>query len=61
MELTLDEVATLLGKSDRQIRYMIEQETLPAVKKGKRWMIREEDIPQSHKQSYVANQRKKRF
>ena len=47
MELSLKEAAQNLGKSVRQIRYLIDQKQLPARKLGARWFIREEDLPLS--------------
>ena len=37
--LTLPEAASLLKKSERQIRYLIQQGKLPAIKKGSRWWV----------------------
>lgn len=45
MELRIEEAAKLLGKSARQIRYMIETKRLPARREGKTWKIRKEDLP----------------
>lgn len=39
MRLTLAEAAQRLGKTDRQVRYMVEQGTLKAAKKGGRWLV----------------------
>ncbi len=47
MEYTLEQVATLLGKSRRQIRYMISTGRLPATRTGHRWRVRAEDLPRS--------------
>ncbi|MCC2868226.1 MAG: helix-turn-helix domain-containing protein, partial [Candidatus Accumulibacter phosphatis] len=39
MHLTLEQAAALLGKTRRQVVYMIEQGRLPAQKVGGRWVI----------------------
>lgn len=44
MLITLEEAATRLGKSPRQVRYMIRQRTLVAKKLAGRWMIEEEAL-----------------
>lgn len=45
MDLSLDEAAVLLGKSARQLRYLVAQGRIPARKEGTRWMFRREDLP----------------
>lgn len=45
MDVSLDEAAVLLGKSARQVRYLIQQGRLTAKKDGSRWVIRREDLP----------------
>lgn len=47
MDLSLAEAARLLGKSDRQVRYLVKQEQLPARKVAGQWRIRREDLPLS--------------
>ncbi len=54
MDLSLSEAARLLGKSDRQVRYLIRAGKLPASKKNGRWTIRREDLPLSAKQERAA-------
>ncbi len=39
MKLSLAETATVLGKSQRQVRYMIQNGKLEAAKRGGRWQI----------------------
>lgn len=39
MHLTLQQTATTLGKSVRQVRYLIQQGRLPAQKVGGRWVV----------------------
>jgi excisionase family DNA binding protein len=38
-------VAELLGKSLRQVRYLIQQGELPAHRDGRVWRVRDEDLP----------------
>lgn len=45
MHLTLAEAASLLQKSERQLRYMIQLGTLKADKQGKRWLIPRDQLP----------------
>jgi hypothetical protein len=50
MQLTLEQTATRLGKSQRQILYMIRQNQLPAKKIAGRWFIDTADLPLSENQ-----------
>ena len=61
MQLTLNETAARLGKSVRQIRYMITQNRLPAQRDGKRWLVNEDDLPESAAQNRVGKKRRQRF
>jgi len=45
MKLTLDQAAVKLGKTARQVRYLIQQGGLPADKLGGRWLIDSEALP----------------
>jgi excisionase family DNA binding protein len=45
MKLTLDQAAVKLGKTARQIRYLIQQGRLPADKLGGRWLIDSDVLP----------------
>ncbi len=45
MKLSIRETATVLGKSERQVRYMIQQGGLKAVKHGSRWRIDADHLP----------------
>ena len=45
MDLTIHEVATLLGLTDRAIRARIRAGTLAAVKRGGRWLVPRRAIP----------------
>jgi excisionase family DNA binding protein len=44
MALSIKEAATILGKTRRQVAYMIEQGELPAKKSGGRWVIERADL-----------------
>jgi excisionase family DNA binding protein len=44
MELSLEEATAVLGKTRRQVLYMIAQQRLPARKVGGRWVIEREDL-----------------
>ena len=43
-ELTTKEVAERLNISIRQVQTLIQQEKLPAEKKGRDWFIKEQDL-----------------
>lgn len=60
MELSLAEAARLLGKSERQVRYLIKTGTLPAKKRDGRWRIQREDLPLSKGQQRAARQKAER-
>lgn len=45
MKLTLSQAAEQLGKTRRQIRYMIQQGSLAAQKDGGRWVVDSERLP----------------
>jgi excisionase family DNA binding protein len=45
MDLSLDEAAVLLGKTARQVRYLVQTGRLQAKKDGARWVFRKEDLP----------------
>lgn len=59
MQLTLDEAATQLGKTVRQVRYMIQQGKLPAKKVGGRWFIASKDLPKSAQKADVADRKQR--
>lgn len=50
VKLSLADAAALLGKSRRQVRYMIQQGRLPARKVAGRWVIEREELPLSRGQ-----------
>jgi excisionase family DNA binding protein len=45
MKLTLEQAATRLGKSKRQVLYLIRNGGLPAEKMAGRWFIESDDLP----------------
>ena len=47
MHLTIAEAAAALGWTERQVRYAIKQDRIEAVKRGGRWSIAPEALPQS--------------
>lgn len=57
MELTLEEAATRLGKSQRQVRYMIRNKRLSARKAGGRWLVDISGLPRSEPQSRAAERK----
>jgi hypothetical protein len=57
MQLSLQQIATRLGKSERQVIYMIQQGRLPAQKIGGRWFMDSDDLPQNDNKRQ-AQQRK---
>ena len=60
MDLSLSEAARLLGKSDRQVRYLIREGKLKARKEGGRWQVRREDLGLSPGQERAAEQKTER-
>ena len=57
MQLSLQEAAERLGKSVRQVRYMIQNGHLRAVKSGGRWSIDAADLPLSPPQRAAVERR----
>ena len=57
MMLTLHQAGDALGKTPRQIRYLIEQGGLKAAKREGRWMIDSEDLPLSEGQRAALQRR----
>lgn len=60
MELSLAEAARLLGKSDRQVRYLIRCGRLPAEKLDGRWRIKRQDLPLSEGQRRAEELKRER-
>ena len=50
MDLSLKDAARLMGKSTRQVCYLLQQGRLKARKDGARWVIAREDLPLSDTQ-----------
>lgn len=61
MQLTIRQTADRLGKSERQVRYMIQQGSLPARKDGGRWVIDASDVTVSPGQKQAAERRDDRL
>jgi hypothetical protein len=59
MQLTLEQTATRLGKSKRQVLYMIQTGRLPAQKIAGRWSIESDRLPRNEAQQR-ADERKQR-
>lgn len=57
MQLTLEQAAERLGKSVRQVRYLIKTGGLRAVKAGPRWLIDAADLPLSDGQRAAVARR----
>ena len=47
MDLTLTQAAQLLGKTRRQVEYLVKTGRLPAKKAGARWLVADTDLPLS--------------
>jgi excisionase family DNA binding protein len=60
VELSLAEAARLLGKSERQVRYLLQTGALQAQKRDGHWRIRREDLPLSERQEAAAVQKSER-
>jgi len=61
MLLTIEEAAARLGKSVRQVRYLIETNSLPAEKSGKRWVIDSENLPLSEGQQRAVDRKERQL
>ena len=59
MQLTLAQAAVHAGKTIRQLRYLIQQERLPAHKTAGRWFVNTSDLPASEKRQ-ASRKRKQR-
>ena len=60
MELTVQDAARILGKSERQVRYLIQTGRLPANKKDGQWKISRDDLPRSPGQQRAHQQKAER-
>jgi len=61
MDLTLEEAATRLGKTVRQVRYLIQTERLPARKFGGRWVIKSGDLSLSEEQRHAVDRKERQL
>lgn len=61
MELTIEETAARMGKTLRQVRYMIQLGQVKATKRGGRWFIEQEDAPKSAGQAAAATRKQQRL
>lgn len=61
MHLTLPEAATQLGKSVRQVRYMIKLGKLPAQKVGGVWFIQSADLSPTPAQDDAADRKEQKL
>lgn len=61
MEQTIEQAATALGKSVRQVRYLIKTGKLRARKIGATWVVESADLPRSPEQLEVAAQKVQRL
>jgi hypothetical protein len=61
MQLSLEQVATRLGKSQRQVLYMIRQNRLVATKIAGRWFIDTDDLPLSENQRRSSERKQRQF
>ena len=61
MKISLEEAATRLGKTRRQIRYLIQQGKLPAEKVGGRWFVELSDADAAPQRQPVKERQQRRF
>jgi excisionase family DNA binding protein len=61
MELSLQEAVDILGKTRRQVLYMIEQGRLPATKIGSRWIIDRAHLQVDEEKHQRASQQQARL
>ena len=61
MELSLPQAAALSGRSERQLRYAIQQKRLAARKVDGHWVIRQQDLQLSPGQAQAAVARRERL
>jgi hypothetical protein len=59
MRLTIAEAATRLGKSPRQVRYLIQTNRLTAQKFAGAWVVESENLPLSEGQVQALNRRER--
>ena len=61
MQLPLEEAATKLGKSVRQVRYLVQEGRLAGKKLAGRWFVDLEDAPNIEKQQAVGRRKQERL
>jgi excisionase family DNA binding protein len=61
MQLSIQQTASILGKTRRQLLYMIEQGKLPAKKVGGRWVVERDDLRLEPEQQQRASQKETRL
>jgi excisionase family DNA binding protein len=61
MQLSLQEAVQILGKTRRQVLYMIEQGRLPAKKVGGRWVVERADLHVDEVMQQRSSQKQARF
>jgi excisionase family DNA binding protein len=61
MNLSLQQTAEILGKSRRQVLYMIQQGRLPAQKVGGRWVVERAALPDESEAKQRASVKQARF
>jgi RNA-directed DNA polymerase len=61
MQLTIEEAAARLGKSPRQVRYLIQTNRLAARKFGGSWVIESENLPLSEGQTQALERRERQL
>ncbi len=61
MHLTVDQAAERLGKSRRQLRYLIKSKRLPARKFAGRWVIDSKDLQLSEGQTRAVERRERQL
>ena len=61
MKLTLEQAAARLGKSERQIRYLVQNGRLAAEKVGGRWLIESDDLALSDGQRQAVERKERQL
>lgn len=61
MQLSLEQAAARLGKTERQVRYMIKMKRLRAQKLAGRWIIESDDLPLSQGQIQAAERKERQL
>ncbi len=61
MMLSLSQVAARIGKSERQVRYLIQAGKIPARKLSGRWLIDSDDLPLSGQQQKVVERKERQL